>query len=324
MLLPNQTTYVCWHPGNKEYYTSKGYIFTKMKEPFEVRVEDLPTQSHAVVKVECDFCGEIIDVKYQNYINRGNLSDGYACTKCKHKKAKISVENKYGVENVFQTDECKEKAMATSLEKYGVPYTAQSELVKSKAKETFLDRYGTTCYLKTDECKEKIRKTNLEKYGCAVPTQNPEIYKKVKESLISKYGGVGMGSKETAAKILGSMYQNGTCATSRPQIELAEKLREIYGECEMNCPCGRYSLDCMLVLNGVKIDVEFDGQYWHKDRGRADYLRDMFVRSQGYKIFRIKGNSKIPSDDEISQCISQLVNSDRYFIKIETDMKQKI
>ena len=86
MLIPGQYTKMRWHARNKYYYMERGYEFTKMGDEFDVKVEDLPSESHVYVKVQCDFCGEIIDVKYQNYTHRGLKSDGYACTKCKYKK----------------------------------------------------------------------------------------------------------------------------------------------------------------------------------------------------------------------------------------------
>ena len=47
----------------------------------------------------------------------------------------------------------------------------------------------------------------------------------------------------------------------------------------------------------------------------------MFVRNRGYKVFRIVGNVEIPDNEQIKDCISMLVNSDKYFIKIKTDIE---
>lgn len=347
MLLPNQRAIVHWHPGNKEYYVGKGYIFTKMKDPFEVKVEDLPMQSHAWVKVKCDFCGDVVDVKYQNYQNRGVLSDGYACTRCKHKKAKNSVQNRYNVDNVFQTDVYKDKSKETCLNKYGVEHYSQSQEAKDAIVQTCLSKYGVTSYLKTNECKNKIKQTNLSKYGYEWHTQSPEYTQWVKQILTERYGGIGMGSEITKRKILAvnkerygyehptqsdvvqekthqTLFQNGTCATSKPQLELFDRLKEIYGNCELNYPCSRYSLDCMVIVNGIKIDVEYDGQYWHKNTGKRDYQRDWFVRNKGYKILRIKGNAKIPADEDIKEAINYLTMTDGCYTKITVDIKQKI
>ena len=44
---------VKWHPRNKIWYENKGYIFTKIGNTFEVKVEDLINNSHCMVKVKC-------------------------------------------------------------------------------------------------------------------------------------------------------------------------------------------------------------------------------------------------------------------------------
>ena len=69
MLLPNQLTKMRWHSRNKDYYTNRGYVYTKMGDEFDVRVEDLPPQSHAWVLVQCDYCGVVSKTKYQAYTN---------------------------------------------------------------------------------------------------------------------------------------------------------------------------------------------------------------------------------------------------------------
>ena len=133
MLIPGQYTKMRWHARNKHYYMERGYEFTKMGDEFDVKVEDLPSESHAYVKVQCDFCGEIIDVKYQNYTHRGLKSDGYACTKCKHEK----------IHNVFQ-------------EVYGVDTPSQIDGFYEKSKTTCQEKYGVDNYASTQECKDKI------------------------------------------------------------------------------------------------------------------------------------------------------------------------
>ena len=299
MILPNQYAIVKWHPKNKGYYTSKGYIFTKMQDEFQVKVEDLPPQSHAWVKVQCDFCGKIIDVKFQNYNNRGKYSDGYACTKCKTEKAKQSFKNLYGVDWISQDDEIKRKQTQTMITKYGVERYSQLPECKEKIRQTCLKKYGKEYYSQTKEYHENKMKHDLEKYGVPYHTQAPEVKQ----------------------KILAAFESNDTAKISKPQMELYKKLKEIYGECELNKSCVYYSLDCVIIVNNIKIDIEFDGEYWHKNRKQQDYIRDKFVKGQGYKIIRIKGNRQIPNDDDIITAVSTLINTSENWIKLTTDIK---
>lgn len=299
LIIENQIVEVKWHPKNKAYYENLGYQYTKIGDVFYVKVEDLSPRSKSIVKVECDFCHNIIDVKYQNYQNRGKLSDGYACTNCKSIKAKISIKNKYGVDNLFQCEEVQEKIKRTCLEKYGTEYICQSKHFIEASRNTCLKRYGVPSFTQTEEYKRRTIETNLKNRGYMYHTQDPEVIKKINESF----------------------SKNGTCKVSKPQIALFEKLKELFDECYLNYPCDFYSLDCMVKIQDTCFDIEFDGQYWHKNKNQKDFLRDKYVKSKGYKIIRILGNREIPNDDELLKAFDFLINNDNDFIRITTDIK---
>ena len=95
MIIPNQRFVVKWHPKNKKHYESFGYKFTKNGDSFEVGLEELPKKSHQVIKVRCDYCGEIIDVTLTNY-NRKTVGSKDCCTQCKTIKTKESMIMLYG------------------------------------------------------------------------------------------------------------------------------------------------------------------------------------------------------------------------------------
>jgi len=90
-MLLTEIVKVKWHRKNKEWYINKGYPFTKIKNEFEVKVEDLQTGSNIEVEVLCDYCLEkgiktIINKKYYKYINSRELVKKDACENCKRKK----------------------------------------------------------------------------------------------------------------------------------------------------------------------------------------------------------------------------------------------
>jgi len=70
-----------WHPNNKEWYEDKGYVFANYGDQFEVKIEDLSKGSTALVQVQCDSCGEIVEVNWTNYKSH-NLEYGYYCKAC--------------------------------------------------------------------------------------------------------------------------------------------------------------------------------------------------------------------------------------------------
>ena len=83
-------------------------------------------------------------------------------------------------------------------------------------------------------------------------------------------------------------------------------------DCDLNKPCDSCFLDCAIVYNSINIDVEYDGEYWHQDE-QQDRRRDEFVKSQGYKILRIRGRYDIPTKEQLVQHIEELVNSQHTF-----------
>lgn len=54
----NQIVQVRWNNSNREWYESKGYIFTKRNELFDVKAKDLSPRSKTKIRAICDYCGE--------------------------------------------------------------------------------------------------------------------------------------------------------------------------------------------------------------------------------------------------------------------------
>ena len=86
MLKPNQTIKVSWHSQNKEHYIDKGYVFTKYRDSFMVKAEDLSRSATAVVKVICDYCGEEYEMTWFHYREIQNKNQKCSCYNCRHKK----------------------------------------------------------------------------------------------------------------------------------------------------------------------------------------------------------------------------------------------
>ena len=135
-MLLSKTVFIKQSTYMKKYYEDKGYPFIKRGYIMEVKVEDLPETSNAIVDTVCDFCGEPHKMTYCKYI--GAKGSGICCYKCRHKKSKKTNIEKYGVENTSQLEENKEKRKIkeTCLKKYGVECASQSPEIIAKAKKT--------------------------------------------------------------------------------------------------------------------------------------------------------------------------------------------
>lgn len=97
MGLITKTVKVKWNSRIKKHYEELGYVYTKMGEEFEVKIEDLQKGSHAKVECFCDNCKEQLPWTYKEY-NKYVKEDGKTyCNKCamklygteKYKKTRI-------------------------------------------------------------------------------------------------------------------------------------------------------------------------------------------------------------------------------------------
>lgn len=86
MLVDGQIQEIKWNTRTKEWYINKGYVFTKLKDAFHVKVEDLSPGARYKVKVKCDYCGQIIDVVWRDYLKYSEKNTKYACCRCRQRK----------------------------------------------------------------------------------------------------------------------------------------------------------------------------------------------------------------------------------------------
>jgi len=345
MLKSNQLIEVCWHPVTKQHYVDKGYVFTKMREYFIVKAEDLSEGCHKKVSVICDYCNKEFITEYHLYIR--SLETGKACCKkCHLTKAKETNIKRYGVENPFSSEKIQYKIKQSCFEKYGAINPVQTDCIKERIKQTNLIRYGyenpssskiirnkiinnnqqkygVSNPSKLEKIKNKIKNTNLKKYGVTCSLHNAEISEKVKVTNIQKYGvPYTTQSPEVITKMRESLYQNGNVPTSKAEKETCNILKEIYGadNCIENYPFDRLNFDCLVKVEDKLIDVEYDGWYWHKNKQNYDKRRNYFVIKRGYKVLRIKANMAIPTKVQIIKAIDYLVKGNHSLTEIILDI----
>lgn len=117
-------------------YINNGYI-CKVGDIIEVSIKDLPINSHALVEVKCDICGNKKHLRYQVY-NKSFLNQLiYSCsTKCGVLKYENTCLAKYGVSNYAKTNECRIKTENTCLSRYGELVPARNKQVMNKIQKT--------------------------------------------------------------------------------------------------------------------------------------------------------------------------------------------
>ena len=231
------------NPNNIKHYKKVGYEDIKIKDKITIDINKLPINSRKNITVKCCNCDTIKEVKYCDYIKSTlNKTTNYYCKKCKNVKIKETVLNKYGVENVFQLKEVKDKIKETSLkkykkdhysktddfinkikttnlEKYNVEFVQQNKEVRQKTEETNIIKYGFKTSLLNNDVKIKVNNTMLDKYGVLYPLQNEEIKNKNKktrkENILNKYNDLNIISiKSNLYTIMcdkGHIYQIDSC-----------------------------------------------------------------------------------------------------------------
>lgn len=187
-------------------------------------VSKLTRWSKELILCKCDNCGIEREIRYCNYITYGYDNNNYMCPSCKRKS---NLMKKYGVENVFQLKEVKEKSKKTNLEKYGVENVSQSVEIQKKVKdslskldknkinqkriktvkrkygvenvsqldevkklkeETTLNNYGVKYISQLDSFKDYLKELNMLKYGVPYMFQSEEIKERIKETNLERYG----------------------------------------------------------------------------------------------------------------------------------------
>ena len=186
-----------------------------------------------------------------------------------------------------------------------------------KYKHTMKEKYGVENSMHCQEFVDKAIKTNIEKYGYKWHMQRPEYQEYYEQVMMERYGVQrALQNDKFKAKMMKSWSENNIAPTSKPQYEIYKILENLYpGMCSLEVPQWIYLLDCVVATEKTKIDVEYDGLYWHQNTKEKDAKRDKHVLSHGYKILRIKGNlhDDIPDVSIIKKKIDTLLFSDKSY-----------
>jgi hypothetical protein len=95
-MLVDETIQIKIMSRSYKYYKKLNYNFDSIGDIITIKTMDLPKQSKHVVRVKCDVCGKIKEVRFTNYIKNIKKYNYYTCTnKCAiHKAKKTRLANK--------------------------------------------------------------------------------------------------------------------------------------------------------------------------------------------------------------------------------------
>ena len=166
------------------------------KEKFEVRKKKIKT----LCSEECRKKWAILPENVENRIQ----------------KSKGAIKEKFGVDNVFQLEEIKNKSKKTKKEKYGDENYNNFEKMLNTKKEKYGDEYlknwyksvenslkenyGVSHGLHIQKFKKKQEDTNFERYGVKNVSQNEDVKKKRTKTIKSKFGVENASQNEDVKK----------------------------------------------------------------------------------------------------------------------------
>jgi len=161
--------------------------------------------SYTIDDILC-YCGKQTKYRgfkrgYNNFCSNKCSSNSNNMQKRRMNTLKNNLNKKYGVDNVFQLDNIKNKIKDTNLKKYGVENPNKNEKIKNKIKQTNLKKYGVENYTQTKDYLKKTKKTNLKKHGVDHHMKSDKIKNITKQNIIKKWGGIGNSSKIIRNKV---------------------------------------------------------------------------------------------------------------------------
>ena len=337
-----------------KHYREKGYTFKKRGDIIEVNVLDLYPGSTEKVKCICDVCGKETKIRYRVFIENRKKGILVSCrsNSCTNKKREDTCMKKYGVKNVVQSQEVKNKMQDTNLGRYGAKSPLGSKEIQDKIKDTWQKNYGENIInpFQAESVKDKIKVTLQEKHGENIthpmqvesirekskqtlkknygedienPFQVESVKEKSKQTLLKNYGVENpMQCEEIKNKTLSSFQFNGTGPSSRAQRYINNILNGTLNK----RICGSLA-DIYMEKENIIIEHDgrghFLGDKMNKEKGPTkesllhEKEREDKIINNGYRMIRfIATKDRIPSDEVILNLIEGFKNSDFKVIRI--------
>jgi hypothetical protein len=216
-------------------------------------------------------------------------------------KKKFCLEN-YGVEYVFQDEKFKENAKKTLLEKYGVDNSTKSKEVIQKRKENNLKKYGVEDPIALREVRGKTI-TDAERGLQRLNISLGDKYTAIKSDTKFTYT-IRCSKNHTFDVSKGNMYEKlkkgieicNQCNEyigSQGEQEVFDYIKSIYsGNIIRSNRKLIYPFEIDMVLEDIKLCIEFNGDYWHSTKINDDkyyHLNKLnMCLAKGYKLIQIR------------------------------------
>lgn len=253
---------------NIKFYEEMGFKIN-LKDKITVKSSQLTPYNKNVVKVKCDYCGEIINRAFRDHykiVNKEMFNGKHACKKCsKFKNKEIIKEFLDGV-HPSQSEKAIKKRISTNKERYGGNNPFHSTEVKDKAKDTLLKNHGVDNFFKHESFYDIRNKTMIDKYGYAFPMLDPSRKDDIVEKIVKTL----------------SDNNNAPCSTQQKYIN------DIIGG-EINYPISKLLLD--IAFTEEKIYVEYQGSGHNLNVKLSKINQDNFDKKEKERYYYMKNKN---------------------------------
>jgi hypothetical protein len=304
---------ICYHIKNNDYILKYINYITGLDLPV---MESFYHYKENIKEIPKCICGK----------NRKYHCNGYRPT-CTDKKCQSIVREK------SKREFC--------LENYGVEFVTQLEVMKEKSKKTLLDKYGVDNITKLPEIIKRRKENNFIKHGVTDPIMlksvrgNDELRGLEKIQLGLPDGYIVLESNKNHYKIscnkghLFTKSKSEICYKKKNNIEICNQCNEYIGsngEQDLyNYISSIYSgnisrsnrtlikpLEIDIVIDELKLCIEFNGDYWHSDKIKNQYYHLNKLKScllKGYKLLQIRENEWNNKKEKIKIKLFNIINN---------------
>ena len=205
---------------------------------------------------------------------------------------KKAVQEKYGVDNVFQLEDVKEKSKQTHINNFGKDNPQKCKEIKRRTEDTCYKKYGHRNFGGGEQAKMKIQKSLLKHFGTK---ENLKIHiiKKTKETKFKKYGNETYNNmeknmqtcmnnygvpyyfqsqdrhnrfEEFQRKRVKTMRKNHTWVQSKSEAYIYNTiLRKIFDKGDIICQYRSelYPFNCDFYIKSLDLYIEYQGMWTH-------------------------------------------------------------
>ena len=205
---------------------------------------------------------------------------------------KKAVQEKYGVDNVFQLEDVKEKSKQTYIKNYGVDNPQKCKEIKERTENTCYIKYGHRNFGCGEQAKKKMQQTIIKHFG-SKENLNKHNTKKCKETKLQLYGNETYNNmdknkqtcinhygvpyylqsqdrynrhEEFQRKRVKTMRKNHTWVQSKSEAYIYNKiLRNIFNKGDIICQYRSelYPFNCDFYIKSLDLYIEYQGMWTH-------------------------------------------------------------